>query len=140
MLPVGEQWRIGGWTTVPSSLWYLMLNRVELSTSIWTVGFSIGRHLAIDCGKVDLCHPVVDAVGEDLDEHRAVGFLHDLLDPCLVLVIEVLRAPERGDEFCLEVPAGLPAHGELLLKAFQGLGHIGAERVHVGHRECTEAL
>ncbi len=40
--PVGEQWRIGGKTSSPS-WWYLIPNRSADSTSIWTVGFSIGR-------------------------------------------------------------------------------------------------
>ena len=40
--PVGEQWRIGGWISTPSGVWYLISKRSALSTSIWTVGFSIG--------------------------------------------------------------------------------------------------
>lgn len=39
-----------------------------------------------------------------------------------------------------KVPSGPPAHVELLLETFQGLGHIGTETVHVRHRKCPEPL
>ena len=57
-----------------------------------------------------------------------------------MLVIEIAGASEDTDESRAEVLPGLPAHRELLLKAGEGLGHVGAEGVHVGHCKRTKAL
>jgi len=94
--------------------------------------------LPVDGSQVYLGDPVVDPVGEDLDQHRDTRIGNDLLDPVMVFIVEVTGAAEHSDEGGAEVLPGLPAHRKLLLKTGEGFGHVRAEAVHVGHREGPE--
>ncbi|KAF5042101.1 hypothetical protein DSECCO2_516200 [anaerobic digester metagenome] len=96
--------------------------------------------LSVDGGKIDLRDPVVDAFGEELDQHRGAGIGNQPHDPIAVILVEGAGAPEGRNERGLEVASGLPPEAKLLLEAGERLVEIAAEGVHVGHGEGPKTL